>query len=118
MAPELTLWHNPRCSKSRETLELLRARGLEPRIALYLEAPPSAAELARVLDRLGLEPRGLMRTKEAIYRELELGRPELSREELIAAMAAHPILIERPVLLRGERAVIGRPPENVLALLE
>jgi len=115
---DITIWHNPQCSKSRATLALLRERGVEPAIFLYRETPPTAAELERVLIALGCEPRELMRTKERVYAELGLGDPTRSRAELIAAMLAHPVLIERPVVLRGTRAAVGRPPENVLAILD
>lgn len=114
----VTIWHNPRCSKSRQTLQLLTDRGLEPTIVEYLKTPPSAAELASVLDRLGLEPRELMRKKEAAFSELALNNAALTRDELIAAMVEHPILIERPVVIVEDRAALGRPPENVLALLD
>jgi arsenate reductase len=115
---DYVIWHNPRCSKSRETLGLLQERGVEPEVVLYLEAPPSAEELERVLGLLGVEPRALMRTKEALYAELGLDDPSLGREALVEAMVAHPILIERPVVVRGDRAALGRPPEAVLALLD
>lgn len=113
----VTIYHNPRCSKSRQTLELLRARGIEPRIVAYLETPPRADELARILDLLGLEPRQLMRRKEAAYRDNGLDDSGLSREALIAAMLAHPILIERPIVLADGKAALGRPPEKVLEIL-
>lgn len=113
----VVIWHNPRCSKSRETLALLRARGLEPEIVPYLETPPSAAEIARVLDLLGMEPRALMRRKEPAYRAGGLDDPALPREALIAAMADTPVLIERPVVLSGGKAALGRPPEAVLSIL-
>ena len=113
----VTVWHNPRCSTSRKTLDLLRARGVEPEIRDYLKQPPDAAELARVLDLLGIEPRALMRRKEAAYAEGGLDRADLSRDALIRAMAEHPILIERPVVLAGGKAALGRPPENVLSIL-
>lgn len=109
-----TIWHNPRCSKSRETLSLLRDRGFEPVIVEYLKATPSADEIGRVLDLLGLEPRGLMRRKEAAYREKALDSDALDRDALIAAMVTHPKLIERPVVLYNGKAAIGRPPEAVL----
>ena len=117
MSAELTIWHNPRCGKSRAALALLRDAGAEVRIIKYLETPPTAEELDRVLDQLGLEPRLLMRRKEAPYKELHLADEKLSRSALIVAMVSHPILIERPVVIRGSRAALGRPPENVLALL-
>ncbi len=114
---DLVLWHNPRCSKSRETLTLLREHGVEPRIVEYLKTPPDAGELAHVLDLLGLQPRELMRHKEDAYQALALDDPTLDRDALIAAMVANPVLIERPVAIRGDRAAIGRPPERVLDLL-
>ncbi len=113
----VTIWHNPRCSKSRQTLALLRERGVEPRIVEYLKTPPVAEELEAVLDKLGLEPRGLMRRKEAAYHDAGLASPALGRRQLVEAMAAHPVLIERPVVLAGDRAALGRPPETVLAIL-
>lgn len=113
----ITLWHNPRCSKSRATLDLLQARGIEPAIVDYQKNPPSAEEIERALQLLGLEPRGLMRKGESVYAELGLGDPGLSHRQLVDAMAAHPILIERPVVFANGKAAIGRPPENVLAIL-
>jgi len=113
----ITIYHNPRCSKSRRTLELLRDRGVEPRIVEYLKTPPDAATLGHLLDQLGLEPRGLMRRQEKEYKENELANPELSREALIAAMVAHPKLIERPIVVKDEQAILGRPPEAVLDIL-
>ncbi len=113
----IRLYHNPRCSKSREALALLRGRGVEPRIVEYLKDAPTTAELERLLKQLDLEPRQLMRRGEAVYKELDLDRPALSRAALIDALATHPILIERPIAISGERAVIGRPPQKVLELL-
>jgi len=115
---KLTLYHNPRCSKSRQTLALLTERGLAPTIVRYLDDPPTAQELRGLLDRLALAPRDAMRRKESVYRELDLDRDSLGDDELIAAIVEHPILLERPILVRGSQAVIGRPPENVLALIE
>ncbi len=114
---ETVIWHNPRCSKSRATLALLEEHGIRPKIVLYLETPPDADEIDRVLGLLGRTPRELMRRKEPEYRELGLDDPALARDALIAAMAAHPRLIERPVVIRGERAALGRPPEAVLDIL-
>ncbi|OLU28786.1 arsenate reductase (glutaredoxin) [Pseudomonas sp. PA15(2017)] len=114
---ELMLYHNPRCSKSRAALQLLEERDLQPVVVHYLDTPPSAAQLRDVLDKLGLPPRHLLRSGEDEYRELGLADQALSDEQLIAAMAAHPRLIERPILIAGDRAVIGRPPENILELL-
>lgn len=112
------IWHNPRCSKSRQTLELLRARGIDPRVVRYLEEPPSTQRLGQVLALLGLDPRGLMRKKESVYSDLGLANQDHSSEQLIAAMAEHPILIERPIVICHDRAAIGRPPEQVQALFE
>lgn len=114
---DLTLYHNPRCSKSRSALQLLEERGVQPTVVLYLETPPSAAQLRELLDKLGIAARQLLRTGEDQYRELNLASEALGEEQLIAAMVAHPRLIERPILIAGDRAVIGRPPENILDLL-
>lgn len=111
------LYHNPRCSKSRGALELLRERGVEPAVVAYLESPPDAAELRELLRLLGLSARELLRTGEDEYRQLGLDDAALGEDALIAAMAAHPRLIERPVFVHGGRAVVGRPPERVLELL-
>lgn len=113
----VTIWHNPRCSKSRQTLALLRDRGIEPTIVEYLKTPPSEAELTHVLAELGMAPRDLMRKKEAPYEELGLADEVRTEAELVAAMANHPVLIERPIVFVGGRAALGRPPENVLSLL-
>jgi len=112
-----TLYHNPRCSKSRQTLQLLQEQGLEPEVVEYLKTPPDAATLEKILDMLGLEPRQLMRTKEDEYQALGLDDPSLSREQLIEAMVKTPKLIERPILVKDGKAAIGRPPEQVLELL-
>lgn len=113
----IRLFHNPRCSKSRQALALLRERGVEPEIVEYLKEPPTAAELDRLLVLLDMQPRQAMRKGEAVYRELGLDDAALSRAQLIAAMAKNPILIERPIATDGERAVLGRPPEKVLELV-
>lgn len=113
----VTIYHNPRCSKSRQALDLLRKRGIEPAIVEYLKSPPGKKELKEILDRLGMEPRDLMRKKEAAYRENRLDDPKLSRDQLIAALAEHPVLIERPLVLAGDKAVVGRPPEKILDIL-
>ncbi len=113
----VTIYHNPRCSKSRETLSLLRDHGVEPDVVEYLKDPPSAEVLSDLLTRLGLEPRALMRRKEPEYAELGLDDPNLSREALIAAMVAHPKLIERPIVVKGGKAALGRPPQAVLDIL-
>ncbi|HEX9627309.1 MAG TPA: arsenate reductase (glutaredoxin) [Acidiferrobacterales bacterium] len=113
----VVIFHNPLCSKSRATLELLKARGIAPQVVEYLKTPPSAAGLDDILRRLELEPRALMRTKEAEYRQAGLDDPTLSRDALIRAMVEHPKLIERPIVLNGRRAALGRPPEAVLKIL-
>lgn len=113
----VTIYHNPSCSKSRETLSLLRDQGVEPEIVEYLKDPPNARMLSDLLTQLGLEPRALMRRKEAEYAELGLDDPALSREALIEAMAAHPKLIERPIVVKGGKAALGRPPQAVLEIL-
>jgi arsenate reductase len=113
----VTIYHNPRCSKSRQTLGLLREQGVEPVITEYLKTPPDAATLRDILARLGLKPRELLREKEAPYRDLGLSDPSLSDEFLIDAMVVNPILIERPIVLAKGKAVIGRPPEQVLTIL-
>ena len=112
-----TIYHNPRCSKSRETLQLLQEKGIEPDVVLYLETPPDAKTLQSLLKKLGLKPRELMRSKEAEFKEMGLQAPDLSDDQLIAAMVACPKLIERPIVVNGSKAALGRPPENVLDIL-
>jgi len=112
----IEIYHNPRCSKSRQALQLLEERGEQPRVVEYLKHPPDRATLSHILDLLGLEPRALMRTKEAEYREQGLDDPSLSREQLIDAMIATPKLIERPIVIKDGKAALGRPPEKVLEL--
>ena len=114
---DLTLYHNPRCSKSRGALELLEQRGLTPNVVRYLETPPDAATLQQLLAKLGLGARELLRSGEDEYKALNLADPALSDAQLIAAMVQHPKLIERPILVAGNKAVIGRPPEKVLEIL-
>lgn len=113
----ITIYHNPRCSKSRATLELLRERGIEPEVRLYLEDTPDASELGQLLEKLGMSAAQLVRRGEADYKALALDKHS-GAAELTAAMVKHPKLIERPIVVRGERAVLGRPPENVLELLD
>ncbi|MBD3619280.1 MAG: arsenate reductase (glutaredoxin) [Chromatiales bacterium] len=114
---KVRIYHNPRCSKSRATLELLRERGIEPVVIEYLKTPPSREELERILDLLGLEPRDLMRQNEEEYRNADLDDPGLTRETLILAMIQRPKLIQRPIVLAHGKAAIGRPPEQVLEIL-
>ncbi|MFZ5863121.1 MAG: arsenate reductase (glutaredoxin) [Nitrospirota bacterium] len=113
----VTIYHNPRCGTSRKTLDLIRAKGIEPTIIEYLKTPVSASELDRILSLLKMEPRDLMRKKEDEYKTLKLDRSDLTRKELINAMVQHPILIERPIVLSKGKAALGRPPENVTAIL-
>lgn len=114
---DLTLYHNPRCSKSRSALQLLEERGLTPAIVRYLETPLNAAELQALLGKLGISPRQLLRSGEDEYKALGLSDPHLSDAQLIAAMVSQPKLIERPILVAGDKAVIGRPPEAILEIL-
>ena len=117
LAMTIEIFHNPRCSKSRATLALLQNNGHEPTIRLYLEDPPDASELRAILAKLGIGARELMRKGESEYREQGLGDPELDDDALIEAMVRTPRLIERPIVLAGDRAAIGRPPESVLDIL-
>ena len=113
----VTIYHNPRCSKSRQTLDLLRQQGLEPRIIEYLKTPPSHEEIENILQLLHSEPRALLRSNENEYRENNLGDPDLSHRQLIDAMVKHPVLLQRPIVLANGKAAIGRPPERVLEIL-
>ena len=112
----VTIWHNPRCSKSRTTLALLQERGVNPMVRLYREDAPSEAEVRDTLVMLGVSASELVRRGEAVFKELGLSK-ESSEDELIEAMAAHPILIERPVVISGRKAALGRPPEGVLEIV-
>jgi len=114
---DLTFYHNPRCSKSRSALQLLESRGLQPKVVLYLDTPPSASELSALLVKLGITARQLLRSGEEAYKSLNLADPDLSEDALVQAMLSHPKLIERPILVVGAQAVIGRPPEKVLEIL-
>jgi arsenate reductase len=113
----VTIYHNPRCSKSRQTLELLEEKGIKPEIIEYLLSPPSADELKNILNILGISARELMRKKEAAYQENGLDDGNLSEDELVDAIIKNPILIERPIVVSKGKAAIGRPPENVLAVI-
>jgi arsenate reductase len=114
---DLTLYHNPRCSKSRAALDLLEARGLQPTIVRYLETPLNVAQIKALLSKLGISARQLLRTGEEEYKTLNLADASLPDDKLIEAIAAHPKLMERPIFEACDKAVIGRPPENVLELL-
>ncbi len=111
----ITIYHNPKCAKSRETLKLLEERGIKPRIIEYLKIPPSQTELRRLLKLLGLTPRELVRRKEPEYKQAKLD--EATDAEILRAMVKHPILIERPIVVAGTKAALGRPPQNVLKIL-
>ncbi len=113
----VTIYHNPRCSKSRQTLEILKEHNIEPDVVLYLQTPPDAKKLRALLKKLGLEARDLLRKSESAYKENNLQDQTLNNEHLIQAMVEHPILIERPIVEKGNKAVLGRPPENVLNLI-
>jgi arsenate reductase len=117
MAKTYTIYHNPRCSKSRETLALLRSHGIEPDVVEYLKTPPTYDQLTSLLSMLGLKPRQLIRKGEPDYKALGLDDPSLSDDALVRAMAEHPVLIERPIVVTGTHARLGRPPENVLEIL-
>ena len=111
------IYHNPKCSKSRQTLELLSAKGITPIIIEYIKNPPTVEKLKEILSQLGIAPRDLMRKKEDTYKELELGNPSLSDKDLIDFMVEHPILIERPIVISNGKAALGRPPQQVLDIL-
>ena len=118
MPQHVTIYHNPRCSKSRETLALIKEQGIEPTIIQYLETPPDAATLKTLLKELGFtSARQLMRHKEDLYKELNLADESLTEDQLIDAMINNPKLIERPIVVKGKKARIGRPPEQVLEIL-
>jgi arsenate reductase len=114
---KLVIYHNPRCSKSRETLQLLEDRELNPEIINYLDEPPSAQELKKIIALLGVTARDLMRTTESVYRDADLDDDSLSDEEIIEAICEYPALLQRPIVVFGDRAVIGRPPARVLDIV-
>lgn len=114
----IKILHNPKCSKSRETLELLKKNGCDPEVVEYLKTPPTAKEISGILDMLGIEPRNLMRRKEDVYKANNLDDSSLSRDQLIEKMVDNPILIERPIVIANDKkAAIGRPPESVLSII-
>ena len=119
MSSEFTLYHNPRCSKSRSAFDLLEARGIKAEVVKYLDTPPDLATLKDIFAKLGLESvRGMMRVKDDLYKELGLDKPDLDNQALLEAIAAHPALLERPILTTRDKAAIGRPLENIEALLD
>ncbi len=113
----VTIYHNPRCSKSRQTLEIIRNKGIEPEIIEYLDTPPSANKMKKLLTMLDMEPEQIMRKSEAIYKELGLKDSKLNKAELIKTLVENPKLIERPIVTNGDKAALGRPPQNVLDIL-
>jgi arsenate reductase len=115
--PNIIIYHNPRCSKSRQALSLLESKGYQPTIILYLQQPPSINQLNQLLVQLNLPARALLRTKEAVYQELGLDNPQLSEQQLLQAICDHPILLERPIVLVNNQAVIARPAEQLVSLL-
>jgi arsenate reductase (glutaredoxin) len=115
--PMVTIYHNPRCSKSRQTLALIEERGIQPQVVLYLETPPDKATIKTLLKKLGKAPRDILRKGEDDYKANQLASPELSDDDLIEAMTQFPKVIERPIVVNGNKAVLGRPPENVLDIL-
>ncbi|HLG48710.1 MAG TPA: arsenate reductase (glutaredoxin) [Reyranella sp.] len=114
----VTIWHNPRCSKSRQTLELLNKKGVEPTIREYLKQPPSRSEVETLIDMVGRDPGELLRDGEAEFKALGRNKAEMSKADIAKAIAAHPILLQRPIVVAGRKAAIGRPPEAVLPLLK
>lgn len=110
---DVTIYHNPRCSKSRQTLSLLEERGIQPEVVLYLETPPSKSQIKTLLSQLGMSARELLRKGEEAYKSQKLSEPSLSESQLIDAMVNFPKLIERPIVVKGTKAVLGRPPENI-----
>jgi arsenate reductase (glutaredoxin) len=114
----VVIWHNPRCSKSRQTLELLRQKGIDPDVREYLKQPPSKAEVDKLIALLGGEARELIRDGEPEFKKLGRKKADLSKSDIARAIAQHPILLQRPIVVSGARAAIGRPPEAVLALLK
>ena len=117
MSDKVRIFYNPKCSKCRLTMDILDDKGVDTTIVEYLNTPPNKAELNEVLNLLGIEPRDLMRKHEAPYKENNLDNPDVNREQLIQAMIDNPILIERPIIINGKKAIIGRPPEKVLDIL-
>ena len=113
----ITIYHNPRCSKSRQTLQLIEEKNIEPVIVEYLKTPPTKSELKKILKMLSMKPRDLLRKKEAEYKEQGLDDTSLTDEQIIDIMLAHPKLIERPIVVTADKAAVGRPPENVLEII-
>jgi len=117
MQHQVTIFHNPRCSKSRAALQIVKKLGIEPIIIEYLKNPPTSEKIKEIVNKLGVNPRDIIRTKEPVYLEKNLNNQNLTNEELINSIAESPILLERPIILVGEKAAIGRPPELILEIL-
>lgn len=114
---KLVIYHNPRCSKSRETLQILEDNNLNPEIIEYLDEPPTVQELTRIIGMLGIEARELLRTTEQVYKDAELDDDSLSEEEIIEALCEYPALLQRPIVVAGDKAILGRPPTRVLDII-
>jgi len=114
----ITIWHNPRCGKSRQTLELLKSKGIDPAIREYLKQPPTKAEVEKLIELVGGDVKDLIRDGEPEFKKLGKKKADLTRADVAKAIAAHPILLQRPVVVAGRRAALGRPPEAVLPLLK
>jgi arsenate reductase len=114
----VTIWHNPRCSKSRQTLELLKSKGVEPTVREYLKQPPSKAEIEKLIAQVGGDPRELIRDGETEFKSLKMRKADLTKADIVKAIAEHPVLLQRPIVVKGTHAAIGRPPEAVLAVLK
>ncbi|MDH4261495.1 MAG: arsenate reductase (glutaredoxin) [Spirochaetia bacterium] len=114
---KITIYYNPKCRKSREALQIIREKGIDPEIIYYLDEPPSTKELAEVLRKMGKRPRDIFRKSEPLYKDLGLKNKDLSDDVLLEHLNKHPILIERPIVVKGQRAVLGRPPEDIKKIL-
>ena len=114
---KLVMYHNPRCSKSRETLQILEDNNIAPEIVEYLDEPPTAEELGGIIDKLGISARDLLRTTEQVYKDAELDDDSLTDEEIIEAICEYPALLQRPIVVAGDKAIIGRPPVRVLDII-
>ncbi|MES0491340.1 MAG: arsenate reductase (glutaredoxin) [Leptospirales bacterium] len=117
MHSKVTIYYNPRCRKSREALQIIRDRGIEPDVRYYLEEPPSTSELAEILRKMGKRPRDIFRKSEPLYKDLGLKNKDLPDDVLLEHLNKHPILIERPIVVKGQRAVLGRPPEDIKKII-
>ena len=117
ISPKVEIYFNPRCRKSRETLQIIREKDIEPEIHYYMDNPPSKEELSEVLRKMGRRPREIFRKSEPLYKNLGLKNKDLSDDELLECLRKHPVLIERPIVVKGQRAVLGRPPEDVKKII-